>query len=330
MVCQYVSKNSAPRSVYAAKLKGAFTKNRIDNLFCGSGNYINTETNIFDALIVDESHRLNAKSGIYSNLGENQVKEIINASKFSLFFIDESQRIHIKDIGSTEEIMYQANDLGASVEVMELSSQFRCNGSDGYIVWLDDVLGIRETGNSEGFDLDYEIQVVDNPIVLRDMIFEKNKESNKARLIAGYCWDWVSKKSNYMDDIVFDKFDFGMQWNFSGSSTWAIDTDSVDQIGCIHTSQGLEFDYVGVIIGPDLFYRDGMVQSDFKERSSSDRSIFGLKKLLKENPDEAKRVGDEIVRNTYRTLMTRGQKGCFVYCVDEALGDYLTNKISSI
>ncbi len=330
MVCQYVSKNSAPRSVYSAKLKKTFTKNRIDNLFCGSGNYINSDKNVFDALIVDESHRLNAKSGIYSNLGENQVKEIINASKFSLFFIDESQRIHIKDIGSTEEIMYQANGLGAEVDVMELSSQFRCNGSDGYIAWLDDVLGIRETGNSEGFDLDYDIQVVDDPSVLRDLIFEKNKKNNKARLIAGYCWDWVSKKSNYLNDLVFDKYDFGMQWNFSGSSTWAIDSDSVNQVGCIHTSQGLEFDYVGVIIGPDICYVDGEVICDFTKRSSSDRSIFGLKKLMRENPDEAKRIGDEIVRNTYRTLMTRGQKGCFVYCVDEALGKYLRYRISSL
>lgn len=328
MVCQYVSKNSAPRNVYSAKLKGVFKKNSIDNLFCGSGNYVNTEKNVFDALIVDESHRLNAKSGIYSNLGENQVKEIINASKFSLFFIDESQRIHIKDIGSTEEIMYQADKLGAEVDVMELASQFRCNGSDGYIAWLDDALGIRETGNSEGFDLDYDIQVVDDPNVLRDLIFEKNKENNKARLIAGYCWDWNSKKSNYLDDIVIEKFNFGMQWNFSGSSTWAIDRDSMNQIGCIHTSQGLEFDYVGVIIGPDLKYIDGEVVSDFTERSSSDRSIFGLKKLLKENPDEARRIGDEIVRNTYRTLMTRGQKGCFVYCVDKNLNEYFNNKIS--
>lgn len=192
MVCSYVTKNAAPRNVYATKLSGDFRKTRINNLFKGSGSFVESAENEFDVLIVDEAHRLNAKSGMFQNLGENQIKEIIKASKFSIFFIDESQRVTLKDIGSIEEIQKYIRNANAESELMELESQFRCNGSDGYIAWLDDVLDIRKTANNDGFDLDYDIRICDTPNEVRDLIFEKNKINNKARLLAGYCWDWIA------------------------------------------------------------------------------------------------------------------------------------------
>ena len=194
LVAQYVTKNAAPRAVYESVLTGSFTKSHISNMFSGSGAYTKCEPNLFDALIVDEAHRLNEKSGMYQNLGENQIKEIIQAAKFSIFFVDDDQRVTWKDIGEKREIEKWANKLGATVHNMELQSQFRCNGSDGYLAWLDNVLQIKETANETLEGIDYDFQVFDTPNKLRDAIVSKNKINNKARLVAGYCWEWASKK----------------------------------------------------------------------------------------------------------------------------------------
>lgn len=213
---------------------------------------------------------------------------------------------------------------------MELESQFRCNGSDGYIAWLDDVLDIRKTANSDGFDLDYDIRICDTPNEVRDLIFEKNKINNKARLLAGYCWDWIADGKNKSDvyDITIPECNFAMSWNLGNSTTWAIDQNSVNEIGCIHTAQGLEFDYTGVIIGNDLRYENNKVITDVKERAKTDQSIKGINKLSRENPEQANKIADEIIKNTYRTLMTRGQKGCYIYCTDKSLSDYLKKRLN--
>lgn len=193
MVALYVTKNSAPRNVFYKRLKGTeYTQNYIKNLFKGSGSFTNSESNEFDVLIIDEAHRLNEKSGLFQNLGENQVKEIINASKCSIFFIDKHQKVHIKDYGSIDVIKHYAKELGAQVGHIKLSSQFRCNGSDGYLLWLDNILQIDETANYDGFNFDYTFKVLDNPNQLKEIIFEKNKSKNSARLVAGYCWNWIS------------------------------------------------------------------------------------------------------------------------------------------
>lgn len=330
MVCSYVTKNSAPRKVYETKLSGNLRKNRISNLFKGSGSFIESYNNEFDVLIVDEAHRLNARSGMFQNLGENQIKEIIHASKFSIFFIDESQKVTLKDIGSVEEIQKYIRKINAESEIMQLESQFRCNGSDGYIAWLDDVLDIKKTANSDGFDLDYDIKICDTPNQVRDIIFEKNKINNKARLLAGYCWDWIKDGKNKSDvfDIKISDDNFAMSWNLGNSKTWAIDPNSVNEIGCIHTAQGLEFDYVGVIIGNDLRYENGKVVTDVMQRAKTDQSIKGIKKMLKQDFDKAKRLSDEIIKNTYKTLMTRGQKGCYIYCLDKNLAEYLKRRLN--
>ncbi len=319
---QYTSKNSAPRNVYAKKLTG-HKKTSINNMFKGSGSYVDADANMVDTIICDEAHRLNDKSGMFHNLGENQIKEIINASLCSVFFIDESQRVTLSDIGTVGEIKSWAAKLDSEVCEMELVSQFRCNGSDGYLAWLDDVLEIRDTANSDMKDIDYDIRIVDSPNEVRDLIVERNKAANHSRILAGYCWAWLKAGQNDTNVHDIKIGDFEMSWNLGNTSTFAIDEDSVNEIGCIHTSQGLEFDYAGVIIGDDMRYEDGHIVTDFTKRAKTDQSLKGIKKLYKENPDLAIKEADEIIKNTYRTLMTRGMKGCYVYCTDKNLADYL-------
>ena len=327
---QYTSKNSAPRNVYLAKLKGAFKKSSVDNMFKGSGVYTEAPSNSVHTILADESHRLNEKSGMFHNKGENQVKEIINASYCSVFFIDESQRVTIEDIGSVEEIEKWAHQLGSAVERAQLLSQFRCNGSDGYLAWLDDVLGIRETANYNLNGIDFDFKVFDKPEEVRDLIFEKNKVNNRSRILAGYCWNWNKKEENNTNYHDIKIGSFGISWNLKNSTTYAIDPGSVEQAGCIHTSQGLEFDYVGVIIGKDLRYANGQVITDFTQRARTDNSLKGIKSLNKKDPFRAHKIADEIIKNTYRTLMTRGMKGCYVYCCDEALANYLKERAKII
>jgi DUF2075 family protein len=318
---QYVSKNSAPREVYSQKLKGDMKKSSIDNMFKGSGSYTTVPNNAIDTLLIDEAHRLNEKSGLFGNLGENQIKELINACKCAVFFIDEDQRVTIKDIGSIVEIEKWAKKLGAEITNMELTSQFRCDGSEGYLAWIDNTLRIRETANYYLDDLDYDFRVIDSPQELRELIESKNTDGKIARMVAGYCWNWNSAEKNNTDyhDIVID--DFSMSWNL-GNSTFAMDTSSINEIGCIHTTQGLEFDYVGVIIGNDMRYENGELITDFFERANTDQSIKGLKGMYRKNAEKAKKIGEKIIKNTYRTLMTRGMKGCYIYCTNPGLQQY--------
>ncbi len=326
---RYVSKNAAPRVVYEAKLSGAFRKSRISNLFCGSGSFHQCEPNTYDVLIVDEAHRLNEKSGLYRNEGDNQIREIIRAARCSIFFVDDDQRVTVHDIGHTEEIRRLAHEQHAAVTDCQLSSQFRCNGSDGYLAWVDDTLDIRQTANNSLDTSEYDFRVFDSPAEMHAVIETKNRTNNRSRVVAGYCWKWPSKKNPAPYDIELQKFDYKKRWNLAkDGSLWIVAPNSVDEIGCIHTCQGLELDYVGVIIGPDLTYHDGKVVADASKRASSDQTVKGLRKMRRESPEEARRLGDLIVKNTYRTLMTRGMKGCFVYCTDQALAAYLRSRIN--
>ena len=317
----YVTKNAAPRNVYFEKLRqNKYKLSYIKSLFKGSGSFIDVPNNYFDCLIADEAHRLNEKSGLFKNKGENQIKEIIHSSRVSVFFIDENQKVTTSDIGSIELINKFAEEEGSAVysgEDLRLVSQFRCNGSDGYLAFIDNLLEIRETANKV-LDIDYDIKVFDDPNEMREELRKKNNINNKSRMLAGYCYDWVSQNKPYEDiyDINLD-YGFKAKWNFNGTDTWAIDEDSFEQVGCIHTSQGLEFDYVGVIIGQDLRYENNRVITDYKKRSKTDKSLSGI------NKTKNYQLADEIIRNTYRTLLTRGQKGCYIYCEDKSLSSYI-------
>lgn len=325
---QYVSKNSAPRIVYGYKLKGSMKRNSVDNLFKGSGCYTDAPLNSIGTILADEAHRLNEKSGMFQNLGENQIKEIIHASRCSVFFIDESQRVTTSDIGSVEEIEKWAKMERSEVFRMELISQFRCNGSDGYLAWVDDVLQIRDTANYDLEGIDYDIRICDSPMEMEHIILEKNSIRNRARILAGYCWNWPKETRNDVNYHDIKIGDYGISWNLDGGDAFAINPDSVHEAGCIHTSQGLEFDYVGVIIGDDMRYENGEIITDYSKRAKTDQSMKGIKGIAKNNPQEANRLADEIIKNTYRTLMTRGMKGCYVYCTDSKLSEYLKERLN--
>lgn len=319
----YVTKNAAPRNVYFRKLQQSnYKTGYVKALFQNSGAFVGAKENTYDLLLADEAHRLALKSGLFANLGESQIKEIIHASRVSVFFIDPHQRVTTADHGSLEEIRKRAKEEGSVLvegNDLNLVSQFRCNGSDGYLAYLDAFFGFL-TPEFPLPELDYDIRFYRNPVKMREDLRKKNEINDKCRMLAGYCYEWITK--NNPDAPLYDivlPYGFRAKWNFGNTGTWAIDPDSFDQVGCIHTSQGLEFDTVGVIIGPDLIYRNGKVETDFRSRADSDKSLKGIKTT------KNYALADEIIRNTYRTLLTRGMKGCYVYCEDNALLEYMAS-----
>ena len=328
MNVKYVTANAAPRDVFAAKLKSLVKGDTIKHLFGGSGSYTETESNSMDVLIVDEAHRLRMKSGMFKNMGESQTKEIINTAKLSVFFIDEAQKVTWSDVGEISRIKAHAAELGADVDVMELVSQFRCSGSDDYMAWLDDTLGVQESEVSYFSTDKFDFQIFDSPAELHEKIREKNRANNKSRVVAGYCWNWESKKDSKKYDIVMPQFSYSAKWNLTEyANEWIINPKSVNEVGCIHTCQGLEVDYVGVFIGNDLRVVDGKLVTDPAGRAASDKSLNGYKTERKKNPVEADKKVDELIRNTYRTLMSRGMKGCYVYFTDDATREYFQDRM---
>jgi len=327
---RYVTPNAAPRAVFEARLKKISTKAEIRNLFSGSGSFTASAEDSFDTLIVDEAHRLRMKSGMFKNLGESQVKEIINSARTSVFFIDEAQKVTWSDVGEILMIEEQAGLAGALVERFELTSQFRCGGSDDYMAWLDETLGVG-ADTAHYFSRDkFDFQIFDSPVELHKTIKEKNKINNKSRLVAGYCWEWISKKKPNLSDITIDEFGYKATWNLTvDGSAWIISPKSVEEVGCIHTCQGLEVDYIGVIIGRDLIAVDGVLRTDPSARAKGDKSMAGYKKEFKIDPIKAELKADEIIRNTYRTLMSRGMKGCYVYFVDSATAEHFKKLLPS-
>jgi hypothetical protein len=214
--------------------------------------------------------------------------------------------------------------MGAHVTEVELASQFRCNGSEGYLPWLDDALGL-EAREHDVFDRrSFDFRIIDSPAELHELIEARNG-GNQSRVVAGYCWDWKSKRDPRAFDIEIG--DYRRRWNLgSDGSLWIISPKSVAEVGCIHTCQGLEVDYIGVIIGPDLVFRDGRLQTAVEHRSRMDRSVRGYRAAMRQDPaDIAERV-DRLIRNTYRTLMTRGLKGCYVHCVDPETQDFFRRR----
>ena len=322
----YLTKNSAPRNAFLSLL----TKNRaaamadVAHLFRSPFGLCQAKDNEYDCLIVDEAHRLVKK--MYGDWnGENQVKECIQASLLTIFLLDEDQAITNKDIGTIEEISNWCSNLNSRVIMnkdTKLVSQFRCNGSDAYIQFIDSVLQRTEENVVVNLsELNYDFQVFDNPSVLREKLREKNSINNKSRMVAGYCYDWNVKNHRGNYDIELPG-GFSAKWNLENDKTWAISPNSFEEVGCIHTAQGLEFDYVGVLIGKDLFYDKQTCRVVTNKLAiSKDDHSSGIRNS---SDIEARRL----ILNTYKTLLTRGQKGCFVYCEDDALRDYLKSLIN--
>lgn len=320
----YCTKNSDPRQAYISLLTKSDLKKEVDikQLFRSPFGLCKLPPNFYDCLIVDEAHRLVKK--MYGDFqGENQIKECINTSLFTIFLIDENQKITTKDIGSIEGIKTWAGLLGSRVidnEETILSSQFRCNGSDQYIQLLNNILQIGEPVDVDLSELNFDIKIFDNPNEWRDALREKNQINNKARMVAGYCYDWDVKNNRGEFDIYLGD-GFFAKWNLEEDKVWAINPKSFEEIGCIHTAQGLEFDYVGVLIGKDLRYdpASGKIIAD-KAMISKDDKSSGIK-----SADDT--IAERLIKNTYKTLLTRGQKGCYIYCEDKALREYLKQMI---
>lgn len=316
----YVTKNSAPRQAFLSILSQNKAENIADIglLFRSPFGLSQVPANAYDCLIVDEAHRLVKK--MYGDWnGENQVKECIGASLLTIFMLDEDQAVTTKDIGSVEEITKWCGELGSRIIMRDetrLTSQFRCNGSDAYIQFIDRLLQrTEETVDVDLKELNYDFRVFDSASEMREALRERNSD-NKARMVAGYCYDWNVKNGRGDIDIELEG-GFKAKWNLANDKIWAINPRSFEEVGCIHTAQGLEFDYVGVLIGKDLTYdaASGRVQTDKSAISGDDKSS-GIRTA---SDADARRL----ILNTYKTLLTRGQKGCFVYCEDPALREYL-------
>ncbi len=322
----YVTKNRAPRDAFLSILTGnsAMKMAEIKQLFRSPFGMSQVPTNSYDCLIVDEAHRLMKQMyGDWS--GENQVKECINASLLTVFMLDEDQAVTTKDIGNVEEISKWCKVLGSNIimrEETKLVSQFRCNGSDAYIQFIDNLLQrAPETIPVPLSELHYDFRIFDDASCMREALREKNAECNKARMVAGYCYDWNVKHGRGNVDIELPG-GFKAKWNLESDKIWAINPNSFEEVGCIHTAQGLEFDYVGVLIGTDLTYdkSSGRVVTN-KSAISRDDNSSGIRGASEE---DARRL----ILNTYKTLLTRGQKGCFVYCEDDALREYFKGMVN--
>lgn len=294
------------------------------------------DKNSVDVLIIDEAHRIGKTSNhqytkAIDRTDLSQIETLIQAAKTSIFFIDDKQVIRSAEIGSTDLIKQYAERLGCVLEEVELVSQFRCNGSENYLDWIEASLGYSSEKRVLKKEDNYDFKVFSSPHELYSALTEKNNGTSvTSRLVAGFCWEW-SKKLDENGQLVKDVRigDFAMPWETHGDITkpppgyvkwyeWAYKPEGIKQVGCIYTAQGFEFDYIGVIVGNDLKY---------------DKNTDSLYGDISATKDPTLRRGkeqfDAYVKNIYRVLMTRGMKGCYVYFVNQETERYFTSRIAS-
>lgn len=288
--------------------------------------------NQFDALVPDEAHRIRessrdrfTKPADWSGLP--QVDELLSVARVSVFFIDDRQVVRPGEVGSSDLVREAAKRANANLFEFELDAQFRCSGSDGFINWVDNTLDIRRTANVLWKQSDpYEFRIVDSVQELEAKIRNKAK-SGSARLVAGFCWPWSDPKpdGSLEADVVVG--DWGMPWNARPDSSrlakgipksnfWASDDGGLDQVGCVYTAQGFEFDYVGIIFGMDLRYDWDKNEWLGDKQQSHDTVVKRSKEQF-----------TELVKNTYRVLFTRGIKGCYVHFVDEGTRRFFKSRL---
>ena len=300
-----------------------------------------SDENSVDVLLVDEAHRIQKNANNQYTKAENrtdlsQIDTIIRAAKITVFFIDDRQAIRGVEIGSASMIREAAERWNASVEECELKSQFRCNGSDNYLNWLEQVLYNKQV--TSHFDTeDFDLRIMDSPQKMYESLVEQNNVPGQtARLMAGFCWPWSTNVVN--GDLVKDVKigTFAMPWETNDKVDrrslrvsyprwyeWAYKPEGIKQVGCIYTSQGYEFNYAGVIIGPDLKY------DPVEDKIITDKSAC-KDPVLKRTQKEATMTFDDYVRNIYRVLMSRGMKGCYLYVCDKELRKYLKELINEM
>lgn len=303
-------------------------KNRLMKIFSGSTKFCEVSPLSYDVLIVDEAHRLKAK-GTYMYKGDSQVEDVIKASRVNVFFIDDEQRIRPNDEGSMDYVESVAKKNHSEVIKVELKAQFRCSGADGFVNWVEHTLQIRDTANFDGWDKEsFEFKIMDSPQDLDKYIQRKRINGYTARIVAGFAWPWTAAKDGNPDaeiaDVKIAEYGYARPWNSRHDQyTWAIDESKSHQIGCIHTSQGLEFDYVGVILGRDIYYDPDTHTVNGDYENYYDKTG---KSGLRNKPDEL----TQYIKNIYRVLMTRGIKGCTIFCCDKNLQAYMKNRANLI
>ena len=327
------------RNVQHATGSRAFTNNlrrilgaRAAYQFKFFNNYVTADPGDIDVLICDEAHRIRESSNSrYTSAGRrserSQIDELIHASKVAVFFIDDKQVVRPGEVGSSELIRLAADDAGARLKEQRLVAQFRCAGSDEYIDWVDNLLGIR-VSDRQRFDSSngFAFRTFDSPEDLEGAIRRRAEEGESARLTAGFCWKWSKPKDgSLIDDVVVGTF--RRPWNAQPDATrlpksvpkshfWATDPRGLNQVGCVYTAQGFEFDYVGVIWGPDLVYRKGLGWVGVKAAS--------FDAAVKRAP--AERFAG-LIKNTYRVLLTRGMKGCYLHVMDGETRAYVESLV---
>jgi len=296
-------------------------------------SYMAAPKNSVDVLICDEAHRIRETSNNRFTRRESrsdkaQIDELLETARLSVFFIDDDQIVRPNEIGSTDYIRKRAAELGCKVLDYELEAQFRCNGSDAFINWVNNTLGVRRTANVI-WDLheEFDFKTFPTPGSLEAAIREKAGQGHSARLTAGFCWDWSmpNPDGTLKDDVVIG--DFKRPWDAKHEATklapgipraslWAYDPNGINQIGCIYTAQGFEFDYVGVIFGKDLIYDFAQNNWVGKPEHSADSTVRRDKKRF-----------TELVKNVYRVLLTRGMKGCYVHFMDKETEKFFKTRI---
>ncbi len=296
-------------------------------------SYGQADTDSVDVMIADEAHRIRVTSNSRFTRREHrsnlpQIEEILKASKVSVFFIDDDQIVRPNEIGSVDYIKTTSEKFKSKVYEYELEAQFRCAGSDGFVNWINNTLGIKRTASilwdrSEKFDF----EIMNSPQELEDSIRKKVSHGFTGRVAAGFCWKWSMPRADgtLIDDVVIG--DYKRPWDAKPEATklapgipkaelWAYDPNGIDQIGCVYTAQGFEFDYIGVIFGPDLVY-------DFKKQDWTGLKENSADSVVKRSKEQFV----DLVKNTYRVLLTRGLKGCYVYFMDKSTEDFFRSRM---
>jgi DUF2075 family protein len=261
-----------------------------------------------------------------------QIGELINASKTVVFFIDDDQVVRPGEIGSSDYIHAHAQQIGCTVFEYELEAQFRCAGSDGFVNWINNTLQIKRTANVlwSANDQAFDFKICASPEALEAAIREKVQQGLSARMTAGFCWKWSDPRPDgtLVNDVVIG--DYARPWNAKSTaghlapgipteSLWAYQTGGMNQVGCIYTAQGFEFDYVGVIVGTDLTFDPGTAEWKGDPTASADPVVRRSRADFLRN-----------VKNTYRVLLSRGMKGCYVCFLDKATETFFRSRMESL
>ena len=330
----YVTSNAAPRTLYTEELvANDYKKTVIGALFRYPTVFCRAGEDEFDCSLIDEAHRIfDFKGGVGIRKGTHVLDDIIRASRVAVFFIDDDQAVTTTDFATIDRIKDAAHRMHSKViegKELELKTQFRVTGGEQYISFIKSFLGYDQDISSYHPDK-YDFKVFDTASEMHKAIIEKDNEYNnnhtvsgKCRVVAGYTYEWVSVRQ-YRDgpdyDIILDSGKYKAKWNLrcekvGNNYSWLNDTESVNEVGCIHTCQGLDMNYCGVIIGKDLQYHDGKIMYCQDMIAKTDRNS-GIRKA-----DE--KTAARLIRNTYYVLLTRGMLGTYVYCEDEGLREHL-------